>query len=124
MVRVGTVPDRRDTNHVYWFERQIMILGRRQSVAWADTQGCTAARTHLARMAALAPRFDRLGSEDEVELVADGASYVLDAPVADGNGSLHVETTSSGPIRTWIDAMLAALEPCWTAARPVLDQSR
>jgi hypothetical protein len=124
MVRVGTVPDRRDTDHVYWFERQVTIPGRRRSVAWTDTRSCPAARAGLVQLGALTPRFDSLGDEDVLDVVADGATYALEAPVADGNGNMRIETTSNGPVRAWVDAMLAALEPCWTDSRPALSRPR
>lgn len=124
VVRVGRVPDRRDVDHDYWFERQVLHLGRRRSVAWTDTRSCPAAGAVLARLAALAPRFTRLGEEDLVDVVADGAAYRVDAPIDGGNGTMRIETTSRGPVKVWVDAMLAALEPCWTGTRPRLGPPR
>ena len=75
-------------------------------------------------MAALRPRFVTLGEEDVVDVVADGAAYDLEAPVPEGNGTMHIRTTSRGPIKAWVDAMLTALEPCWTGTRPVPSRRR
>jgi len=123
VVRVGILSRQRDVAD-YWFERQVSVSGRRQSVTWTDTRSCPAAREQLARLGELAPRFTSLGGEDVLDVVADGASYVVDAPIAGGNGSMHIETTSRGPVRAWVDDMLAALEPCWARARPHLEQRR
>ncbi|HTU11234.1 MAG TPA: hypothetical protein VMG08_10095 [Allosphingosinicella sp.] len=119
IVRVGIVADRGDDSRDYWFERRLVIRSRRQPPAWADTRRCPGARTQLARLTRLQPHYVPLGGEDVMDIVADGSVYSLEAPVDGGNGNMRIETSSRGPIRAWVDAMLAALEPCWTAARPV-----
>ena len=124
VVRVGTLFGRGPGPYDYWFERQIVLLGRRQSVSWTSTQGCPAARAQLARLSTLAPRYPALGEENDVDVVADGTTYTLQAPTAAGNGTMRIETMTRGPIEAWVDAMLTALEPCWTASRPALSRQR
>jgi len=108
---------------VYWFLRRAISrspeTSDRANTGYASSRLCPVALEQLTRLEELEmPRPDVIGHGREYQIVIlDGARYRLRGRAlhADGQSAgYEIDSNVGSPLARWVDAMLAALEPCWT----------
>ena len=98
--------------------------------AYTNSRDCPAALEHIRELPHLvmpAPHVPPLDGEEQLVVVTDGARYVLEGrgsfPFRRSDASPHdrthadyrIESNVGTPLARWVDSMLAALQPCWSA---------
>lgn len=120
-VEIGVLQRQRSTSH-YWFRRAAARDGFGPP-EYATTVECPVAHDRLESLEQMpmpAPDLPGFGRE-MTQIIADGAQYVLEARAIhqDGQlGDLRLTSNVGSPLARWIDALMAALEPCWRPVRP------
>ena len=88
-------------------------------VAWADSATCPAVRETVRAMSGLpVPRITSPYDGRGVALILDGVGYSFEGPASGSNGRIAFSSNAGTPLAAWVDARLAALQPCWSAAKP------
>ncbi len=106
----------------YLFRRRITSAGGDHvEYAYTNSRDCSAALVPVRRLRRLRmphPDVPDLSGNEYGIVVTDGARYVLEGhAMHPGNylGDYRIESNVGTPLARWIDTMLAALEPCWSA---------
>ncbi|MEA3045880.1 MAG: hypothetical protein QOJ53_212 [Sphingomonadales bacterium] len=120
-VEIGVLQRQRSTRH-YWFRRASARDGFGPP-EYATTAECPIAHDRLESLEQIpmpVPDLPGFGRES-TQIILDGAQYVLETPALhqDGqSGDLKLTSNVGSPLARWIDALIAALEPCWRPVRP------
>lgn len=108
-----------------WFERETKGRDGVSVLSWTTAKECPAVSAVYRAMDRIElPRLTPPGS-DAILVVADGTWYTLERDAfykPDGQiGRIRLESNVGTALSTWIDAMMKALAPCWSQARPPAD---
>ena len=122
-VRVGTLWREGDGPRRHWFERTGTREGAPPAYAWTTSADCPGADAVLARHRSIElPRLDNPRTDGMLIATFDGARYTLETGAfygAEGrDGRISLQSNVGTSLARWVDEMLAALQGCWSAARP------
>ncbi|HST35389.1 MAG TPA: hypothetical protein VLK25_02005 [Allosphingosinicella sp.] len=122
-VRVARLPRDREASEAQRFERIVTREGAPRALAWTSSEACPAAAAVLARQGSIEmPRLENPRTDGMLVTAFDGASYVLETTAFYGaagrTGKIRLESNVGTSLARWIDEMLAALAPCWSAEPP------
>jgi hypothetical protein len=103
----------------YWLRRTMREAGV-ETVSWADTRTCPAARGVLDGMRDISVHAAPPGSDEPLRIVLHGIHYMLRAPARSGaqHGEITVRSNVDTPLSRWGAASFSALRPCWTDDPP------
>lgn len=89
--------------------------GQETEIKWANSGDCPTIRTVIVSMQDIAmPSPAPYGAPGQsVEIILDGAEYLLTAPSSYSNGRLTITSNVGSALATWVDSSLKQLAPCW-----------
>lgn len=112
----------------FWFHRSVHgEEGADPENSWATTRACPGSLEALDAMRSVdAPQFEGLvrreSDSGSTIITKDGTGYSLDAPAQFAGGhvaDLWIRSNSGdASLAIWAEAMLNALDPCWTGQPP------